>query len=97
MYSLFRFNFHADFKGFMKLQCSESCKIEYHPSCWQKVKKKLDFKDHSPLKVRVGLHLFAKRIGHFVERIFIIKYAKCTCFNHCVFTETLFHIFGRET
>ncbi|XP_065056141.1 E3 ubiquitin-protein ligase TTC3-like isoform X2 [Rhopilema esculentum] len=39
-----------DFKGYIQMKCSEACKIEYHSVCWQKVKKKLNFKDQSPLK-----------------------------------------------
>ncbi|XP_058267623.1 E3 ubiquitin-protein ligase TTC3 isoform X2 [Hemibagrus wyckioides] len=27
-----------DFKGFIRLSCSESCKVEYHISCWKKFK-----------------------------------------------------------
>ncbi|KAK3550077.1 hypothetical protein QTP86_019173 [Hemibagrus guttatus] len=27
-----------DFKGFIRLSCSESCKVEYHINCWKKFK-----------------------------------------------------------
>ncbi|XP_060751998.1 E3 ubiquitin-protein ligase TTC3 isoform X2 [Tachysurus vachellii] len=27
-----------DFKGFIRLSCSQSCKVEYHISCWKKFK-----------------------------------------------------------
>ncbi|KAJ7996986.1 hypothetical protein DPEC_G00224220 [Dallia pectoralis] len=27
-----------DFKGFIRMSCSQSCKVEYHLSCWKKLK-----------------------------------------------------------
>ncbi len=28
----------ADYKGHLRLQCSEGCSISYHPTCWRKFK-----------------------------------------------------------